>query len=159
MADRTMKRHLGIIDDVLVRVNKFNLPADFVILDCEVEYEVPIILGGPFLTTEKTLVDVEVGELSFWVGDEKIPFGLCNAPGTFQWILSPFHQGFFQSGEPLCKLLEKNAKFHFNEDCMKAFQLLRFKLITTPIITAPDWSLPFELMCDASDMAAGAVLG
>ncbi|XP_070057205.1 uncharacterized protein [Nicotiana tomentosiformis] len=43
MADQTMKRPLGIIDDVLVRVDKFILPADFVILDCEVDYEVPII--------------------------------------------------------------------------------------------------------------------
>ncbi|XP_070050320.1 uncharacterized protein [Nicotiana tomentosiformis] len=51
------------------------------------------------------------------------------------------------------------AKFHFNEDCMKAFKLLKFKLTTTPIIIAPDWSLPFELMCDASDVAVGAFLG
>ncbi|XP_070006287.1 uncharacterized protein [Nicotiana sylvestris] len=43
MEDRTMKRPLGIIDDVLVLVDKFILPADFVILDCEVDYEVPII--------------------------------------------------------------------------------------------------------------------
>ncbi|XP_070012976.1 uncharacterized protein [Nicotiana sylvestris] len=51
MADRTMKRPLGIIDDVLVRVDKFILPIDFVILDCEVEYEVSTILGRPFLAT------------------------------------------------------------------------------------------------------------
>ncbi|XP_070013144.1 uncharacterized protein [Nicotiana sylvestris] len=49
MADKTMKRPLGIIDDVLVRVDKFILPVDFVILDCEVKYEVSIILGRPFL--------------------------------------------------------------------------------------------------------------
>ncbi|XP_070046334.1 uncharacterized protein [Nicotiana tomentosiformis] len=61
MADRKMKRPLGIIDDVLVRVDKFILPADFVILDCEVDYEVPIIMGRPFLATGKTLVDVEAG--------------------------------------------------------------------------------------------------
>ncbi|XP_070011183.1 uncharacterized protein [Nicotiana sylvestris] len=58
MADRIMKRSLGIIDNVLVRVDKFILPADFVILDCEVDYEVPIILGRPFLVTGKALVDV-----------------------------------------------------------------------------------------------------
>ncbi|XP_070056537.1 uncharacterized protein [Nicotiana tomentosiformis] len=77
MADRTMKRPLGIIDGVLVRVNKFILPADFVILDCEVDYEVPIILGRPFLATGNALVDVEVGELTFRVGDEKVVFHMC----------------------------------------------------------------------------------
>ncbi|XP_070031832.1 uncharacterized protein [Nicotiana tomentosiformis] len=65
MADRTTKRPLGIIDDVLVRVDKFILPADFVILDCEVDYEVPIILGRPFLATGKALVDVKARELTF----------------------------------------------------------------------------------------------
>ncbi|XP_070010792.1 uncharacterized protein [Nicotiana sylvestris] len=74
MADCTMKRHLDIIDDVLVRVDKFILPADFVILHCEVDYEVPIILGRPFLSTRKALVDVEAGELTFRVGDEKVVF-------------------------------------------------------------------------------------
>ncbi|XP_070015283.1 uncharacterized protein [Nicotiana sylvestris] len=65
MANRTMKRSLGIIDNVLVCVDKFILLADFVILDCEVDYEVPIILGRPFLATEKALIDVEAGELTF----------------------------------------------------------------------------------------------
>ncbi|XP_070030195.1 uncharacterized protein [Nicotiana sylvestris] len=60
MAARSTKRPLGIIDDVLVRVDKFILPVDFVILDCEVDYEVPIILGRPFLAMGKPLVDVEV---------------------------------------------------------------------------------------------------
>ncbi|XP_070025166.1 uncharacterized protein [Nicotiana sylvestris] len=74
MADRTMKRSLGIIDDVLVRADKFILLADFVILDFEVHYEVPIIWGRPFLATGKTLVDVEAGELTFRMGDEKVIF-------------------------------------------------------------------------------------
>ncbi|XP_070026296.1 uncharacterized protein [Nicotiana sylvestris] len=69
MADRTMKRPLGIIGGVLVKVDKFILSEDFVILDCEVDYEVPIILGRPFLAMGKTLVDVEACELTFWVGD------------------------------------------------------------------------------------------
>ncbi|XP_070047506.1 uncharacterized protein [Nicotiana tomentosiformis] len=53
MADRTMKILLGVIEDVLVRVDKFILPANFVILNCEVDYEVPIILGRPFLAMGK----------------------------------------------------------------------------------------------------------
>ncbi|XP_070021329.1 uncharacterized protein [Nicotiana sylvestris] len=79
MADRTMKRLLGVIDDVLVHVDKFILPADFVILDCEVGYEVPIILGRPFLAPGKALVDVEAGELTFQVGDEKVVFHVCKS--------------------------------------------------------------------------------
>ncbi|XP_070012482.1 uncharacterized protein [Nicotiana sylvestris] len=65
MANRSMKRPLGIIDDVLVWVDKFILPTDFLILDCEVDYEVHIILDRTFLATGKALVDVEAGELTF----------------------------------------------------------------------------------------------
>ena len=49
--------------------------------------------------------------------------------------------------------------FKFDEECELAFKLLKEKLTTTPIIVPPDWSIPFELMCDASDYALGAVLG
>ncbi|XP_070038315.1 uncharacterized protein [Nicotiana tomentosiformis] len=79
IVDRTMNRPLGIIDDVLVRVDKFILPANFVILDCEVDYGVPIILGRPFLNTWKALVDVEAGELTFRAGDEKVVFHVCKS--------------------------------------------------------------------------------
>ncbi|XP_070006487.1 uncharacterized protein [Nicotiana sylvestris] len=67
-------------------------------------------------------------------------------------------EDFSEVVNPLCMLLEKVAKFHFNDDCMRAFELLKFKLTTTPIITAPNWSVPFELMCNANDVAVGAVL-
>ncbi|XP_070026307.1 uncharacterized protein [Nicotiana sylvestris] len=76
MADRTMKRPLGVIDDVLVHVDKFILPADIVILDYEVDCEVLIILGRPFLATGKALVDVEARELTFRIGDKKW-FSMC----------------------------------------------------------------------------------
>ncbi|XP_070040159.1 uncharacterized protein [Nicotiana tomentosiformis] len=74
-----MKRPLGVIKDVLVRVDKFILPEDFVILDCEVDYEVLIILGRPFLATDKALCDVEAGELTFRVGDEQVVFHVCKS--------------------------------------------------------------------------------
>ncbi|GJX69420.1 reverse transcriptase domain-containing protein [Tanacetum coccineum] len=55
--------------------------------------------------------------------------------------------------------LEKNTAVHFSQDCIQAFQTLNKKLTEAPILIAPDWDLPFELMCDASDFAIGAVLG
>ncbi|XP_021730675.1 uncharacterized protein LOC110697593 [Chenopodium quinoa] len=48
---------------------------------------------------------------------------------------------------------------NFNEAFLEAFQKLKEALISSPVVQAPDWSLPFELMCDASDFAVGAVLG
>ncbi|XP_070005254.1 uncharacterized protein [Nicotiana sylvestris] len=53
----------------------------------------------------------------------------------------------------------KGCKVCVQCDFMKAFEILKYRLTTTPIITAPNWSLPFELMCDASDVAVGAILG
>ncbi|GKA66222.1 reverse transcriptase domain-containing protein [Tanacetum coccineum] len=56
-------------------------------------------------------------------------------------------------------LLEKNTPFNFSEDCILAFQTLKKKLTEAPILIAPNWDQPFEIMCDASDYAIGAVLG
>lgn len=60
---------------------------------------------------------------------------------------------------PLCSLLAKDVPFDFDSSCITVFETLKQKLITTPILQAPDWTQPFELMCDASDFAIGAVLG
>ncbi|XP_070010083.1 uncharacterized protein [Nicotiana sylvestris] len=59
----------------------------------------------------------------------------------------------------LDRLVEKDVTLNFDDACLKAFEELKKKLVTAFIIVAPDWSLPFELMCDASDFAIGAVLG
>nr|XP_009783204.1 PREDICTED: uncharacterized protein LOC104231842 [Nicotiana sylvestris] len=59
MAKRSLKRPVGIVDDVLVKVGKFLLPADFVILDCAIDKEIPIILGRQFLATGRALMDSE----------------------------------------------------------------------------------------------------
>nr|GEW79011.1 reverse transcriptase domain-containing protein [Tanacetum cinerariifolium] len=56
-------------------------------------------------------------------------------------------------------LLEKDTSFFFSTECIEAFQTLKKKLTKAPILIAPDWDLPFELMCDGSDFAIGAVLG
>ncbi|XP_070004675.1 uncharacterized protein [Nicotiana sylvestris] len=259
MVNRTMKRPLGIIDDVLVRVDKFILLAEFVIFDCEVDYEVPIILGRPFIATGKALVDVEFGELTFRVGDEKVVFHVCksmrkpnsnevcsfvdlvtdmiidetsavmNVEDILEFVLlncddeemedymeCRFHiggatkeeEGYWINNGRYLRInpaaciqkinLEEGAKPSVEhqrcmkpiftdmvEDFLEVFMddfsifgdsfydclvkvdkvLARFeetnllKLTTAPIITSQNWSVPFELMCDASDVALEAVLG
>nr|GEX69211.1 reverse transcriptase domain-containing protein [Tanacetum cinerariifolium] len=70
-----------------------------------------------------------------------------------------FIKDFSKISRPMTHLLEKNTSFVFSKDCIKAFQTLKKKLTEAPILIAPNWDLPFELMCDASDFAIGAVLG
>jgi hypothetical protein len=55
--------------------------------------------------------------------------------------------------------LVKDISFEFDEACLKAFKTMKKALTSAPIIQPPDWSLPFEIMCHASDFAIGAVLG
>ncbi|GJR90548.1 reverse transcriptase domain-containing protein [Tanacetum coccineum] len=69
-----------------------------------------------------------------------------------------FIKDFSKIARPLTKLLEKDTPFKFNEECHKAFNSLK-KLTCTPVIVSPNWNLPFELMCNASDFAVGTVLG
>ena len=77
MADKKVKRSIGILHDVLVKVELFIFPADFVILDCEVDFEVPIILGSPFLATGSALVVMENGQMKFQLNNEEATFNVC----------------------------------------------------------------------------------
>ena len=65
MANRTVKSPMGILHNVLVKVESFIFPADFFILDCEVDFEVPIILGRPFLAMGRALFYMEKGQMIF----------------------------------------------------------------------------------------------
>ncbi|XP_070026430.1 uncharacterized protein [Nicotiana sylvestris] len=323
MVDLPNKRSVGIVDDVLVKVGKFHLPADFVILNCAVDKEIPIILGRPFLATGRALMDSERNEIKFRVNDEEVTFqaikgmkltheyesismidvvdevedavemkmeeqclgealaailvnfdgedmegymesvNALEGLGSYTYALAKLsldlenratppakpsiieppqlelkplpphlrqvlkrceetnlvlnwekchfmvdegivlwhkiskhgievdrakidiisklplptsvkgvrsflgHVGFYRRfikdfskiANPMGKLFEKDAKFVFDEKCLKAFEELKQRLTTTPIIVTPDWSLPFELMCDASGVAIGAMLG
>ncbi|GJX08218.1 reverse transcriptase domain-containing protein [Tanacetum coccineum] len=70
-----------------------------------------------------------------------------------------FIKDFSKIARPITKLLEKDTPFEFDDECQKAFESLKEKLTCAPVIVSPNWNLPFELMCDASDFAVGAVLG
>jgi hypothetical protein len=77
------------------------------------------------------------------------------------------HAGFYRRfikdfsviSKPLSNLLIKDNIFEWTKHCEEAFVKLKNLLTSAPIIQPPDWSLPFEIMCDASDYAVGAVLG
>nr|GFA95415.1 reverse transcriptase domain-containing protein [Tanacetum cinerariifolium] len=85
---------------------------------------------------DKTMFTCPYGTFAY----KRMPFGLCNAPGTFQrCMMAIFHD-----------MIEKT---------MEAFRTLKDKLTEAPILIAPNWDQPFELMCDASDFTVGAVLG
>ncbi|XP_062080935.1 uncharacterized protein LOC133785737 [Humulus lupulus] len=123
---------------------------------------------------EKTTFTCPYGTFAF----RRMPFGLCNTPATFQRCMmekslvvfmddfSVFGESFDTCLANLEKVLARceetnlqNRAFEFTQECQEAFVTLKKALITAPIIVAPDWSLPFELMCDASDFAVGVVLG
>nr|GEV71993.1 DNA-directed DNA polymerase [Tanacetum cinerariifolium] len=70
-----------------------------------------------------------------------------------------FIQYFSKIARPITHLLEKETSFIFSKDCIKAFNISKKKLTEALILVAPDWDLPFKIMCDASDYAVGAVLG
>ena len=70
-----------------------------------------------------------------------------------------FIKNFSKVARPLTNLLAKEIKFDFTPECLESFNYLKRELTSAPIIHPPNWTQPFELMCDASDHAIGAVLG
>ncbi|KAK1609515.1 hypothetical protein QYE76_033188 [Lolium multiflorum] len=70
-----------------------------------------------------------------------------------------FIKDFSKISKPLTNLLQKDVPFVFDDDCKEAFETLKKALTTAPVVEPPDWNFPFEIMCDASDFAVGAVLG
>ncbi|GKF57886.1 reverse transcriptase domain-containing protein, partial [Tanacetum coccineum] len=76
LADRLIAQPIGMAEDVYVKVGKFHFPADFVVIDFDVDPRVPLILGRSFLKTGRALIDVYKGELTLRVGKEVVTFNL-----------------------------------------------------------------------------------
>jgi len=70
-----------------------------------------------------------------------------------------FIKDFSHVTRPLTRLLCKDVEFEVTNECVESFNRLKQALISAPIMQAPNWEYPFELMCDASDYAVGALLG
>ncbi|XP_062111874.1 uncharacterized protein LOC133823230 [Humulus lupulus] len=79
LADQSVEHPQGIIEDVLVKLDKFIFPADFIVLNMEVEADLPIILGRPFLATGQALINVQKGELKLRVQGEEVVFNVFKA--------------------------------------------------------------------------------
>ncbi|XP_070015165.1 uncharacterized protein [Nicotiana sylvestris] len=169
------------------KVGKFVFPADFVILDCKVDDEIPLILGRSFLSTGRDLIDCETGELKMRLNDEAITFNVLldvqaqqllqvikECKTAIEWTMedingiSPaycMHKILLKEGHKPSKehhrRLNPNAKEVVKKEVIKwvAFEELKKRLVTAPIIVSPHWEQPLELMCDASDYAVGVVLG
>ncbi|XP_070002395.1 uncharacterized protein [Nicotiana sylvestris] len=191
-------------------VGKFVFPADFVILDCKVDEEIPIILERSFLATGRALIDYETGELKMRLNDGEITFNVqkfmrqpseftnCSLIDVVDVIIEADDETLTIEdslaaclAQQLLQLLKEcktaigwtmaDIKGIIPAYCMHKILLeeghkpsrehqrrlnpnmkeveLKKRLVTSPIIVAPDWEQPFELICNASDYAVGAVLG
>ncbi|KAL0345410.1 UNVERIFIED_CONTAM: hypothetical protein Sradi_4372300 [Sesamum radiatum] len=76
LADRSIKYPRENVEDVLVKVGKFIIPVDFIVLDMEEDVYMPLILGRPFLATSRALIDVQKGQLTLRVNDEHVVFNV-----------------------------------------------------------------------------------
>ena len=141
LANISLKHPWGVIEDVLVNVDKFIFLADFIVLDMEEDKEIPIILGRPFLATGRALIDVQKEELKLRVQDDEVRFSVFNAvrhPAKSDACfmiesleaIVPRQSG---STEPLEASLVQNAKEELSEEAedyvmwMDSFQLNRRK--------------------------------
>ena len=79
LANRSLKHPRAVIEDVLVKVDKFIFPADFIVLDMEEDKEIPIILGRPFFATSRAVIDVQRGELKLRVQEDEVRFNVFEA--------------------------------------------------------------------------------
>nr|GEZ57984.1 reverse transcriptase domain-containing protein [Tanacetum cinerariifolium] len=122
-----------------------------------------------FMVKEGIVLGHKISKKGIEVDKEKIEvISKLPHPTTVKGIRSFLrHAGFYhlfikdfsKISRPMTHLLEKNSPFIFSNKCIQAFRTLKDKLIKAPILIAPNWDQPFELMCDASDYAVGAVLG
>ncbi|GJZ07050.1 reverse transcriptase domain-containing protein [Tanacetum coccineum] len=146
---------LANLDKMLARCEKTNLVLNWE--KCHFMVKEGIVLGHKIF---RAGIEVDRAKITVIA---KLPYP-TNMKGVRSFLghagfYRRFIKDFFMISKPMTHLLMKDAKFDFSNDCKKAFNILKEKLTTTPIIISLDWNVPFELMCDASDFAVGAVLG
>ncbi|GJW70100.1 reverse transcriptase domain-containing protein [Tanacetum coccineum] len=186
LVDHLISQPIGITEDVYVKVGKFQFPADFVVVDFDADPRVPLILGRSFLKIGRALIDDYERELTLRVGKEaevkrfhaleddptssEVDHSYCDSEGDIHLLeaflnddpsLPPPTQGNYlleiRKELKVCETLKNDKSLTIDKP--PSFSNIKEKLTEAPILIAPDSDLPFELMCDASDFAIGAVLG
>jgi len=146
---------LNNLDTVLKRCRETNLVLNWE--KCHFMVTEGIVLGHKIssrgIEVDKAKIDV-IGKLSPPVNVKGVRSFLGHV-GFYR----RFIKDFSKIAKPLSNLLNKDKSFLFDDECLNAFETLKERLTSAPIITAPNWNFNFELMCDASDYAVGAVLG
>ena len=122
-----------------------------------------------FMVTEGIVLGHKISATGLEVDQSKVSIIETLAPPTTVKGVRSFlgHAGFYRRfikdfskiARPLCRLLEKDTRFNFDDSCRAAFEEIKIKLVQAPIMAAPDWDQGFEIMCDANDFAMGAALG
>ena len=122
-----------------------------------------------FMVTESIVLGHRISTTCLEVDQAKVSFiKTLFPPTTVKGVRSflghaglyrRFNKDFSKIARPLSRLLEKDAKFKFDESCHISFEVIRDRLVEAPIMAKPDWTKEFEIMCDASDYVMGAVLG
>ncbi|RVW80990.1 Transposon Ty3-I Gag-Pol polyprotein [Vitis vinifera] len=146
---------LSHLEDVLKRCIEKDLVLNWE--KCHVMVNQGIVLGH---VISKKGIEVDRAKVELIV---KLP-PPTNVKGIRQFLghvgfYRRFIKDFSKIAKPLCELLVKDAKFEWDDKCQRSFELLKQFLTSTPIVRAPNWELPFEVMSDSSDYANGAVLG
>ena len=122
-----------------------------------------------FMVIEGIVLGHKISATGEEVDQSKISIIKTLAPPTTVKGIRSFlgHAGFYRRfikdfskiARPLCILLENDTRFNFDDSCKDAFEEIKSRLVQAPIMAAPEWDQGFEVMCDASDFAMGAVLG
>ena len=122
-----------------------------------------------FMVTEGIVLGHKISATGLEVDQSKVSIIKTLAPPTTVKGVRSFlgHAGFYRRfikdfskiARPLCRLLEKDSRFNFDDSCRVAFEEIKSKLVQAPVMAAPDWDQGFEIMCDASDFTMGAALG
>ena len=121
------------------------------------------------MVTEGIVLGHRISVAGLEVDQAKVSIIKTFLPPTTVKVIRNFlgHVGFYRRlirdfskiERPLCRLLEKDTKFNFDATCQSLFEEIKSRLVEAPIMAKPDWNSEFEIMCDTSDYAMGAVLG
>jgi hypothetical protein len=144
LADRSLKRPRGILEDVLIKVDKFYFPVDFIVIDMEpvhdVANQIPVILGRPFLATANALIKCRTGVMKISFGNMTVELNIFNINSQ------PLE---YDETHPMCFIEEITGDFDFEDPEIECFtQDLDLDRLIRPALHEPSLEDP-DMECFA----------